>query len=86
MRGRRRLGLAGLAGVSIWLLLLLSVGAAAAASPPARPPYPDAVTGQRVYDYAGIFSPGTVAAAESRWWVLVAGSLRWERHSPVAVG
>ena len=86
MRGRRRLGLAGLAGVSIWLLLLLSVGAAAAASPPAGPPYPDAVTGQRVYDYAGIFSPGTVAAAKSRWRVLVAGSLRWQRHSSVAVG
>ena len=64
MRGRGRLGLAGLAGVSIWLLLLLSMGAAAAASPPAGPPYPDAVTGQRVYDYAGIFSPGTVAEAE----------------------
>ena len=65
MRGRRRLGLAGLAGVSIWLLLLLSVGAAAAASPPARPPYPDAVTGQRVYDYAGIFSPGAISGAET---------------------
>ena len=64
MRGRGRLRLAGLAGVTIWLLLLLSVGAAAAASPPAGPPYPDAVTGQRVYDYAGIFSPGAVTQAE----------------------
>jgi uncharacterized membrane protein YgcG len=64
MRGHGRLSLAGLAGVTIWLLLLLSVGAVAATSPPAGPPYPDAVTGQRVYDYAGIFSPGAVAEAE----------------------
>ena len=64
MRARTRLGLAGLAGVSIWLLLLLSIGAVAAASPPAGPPYPDAVTGQRVYDYAGILSPAAVAGAE----------------------
>jgi uncharacterized membrane protein YgcG len=64
MRGRGRLSLAGLVGVTIWLLLLLSVGAAAAASPPAGPPYPDAVTGQRVYDYAGIFAPGAVTQAE----------------------
>ena len=64
MRGRGRLSLAGLAGVTIWLLLLLSVGAAAATSPPAGPPYPDAVTGQRVYDYAGIFAPGAVTQAE----------------------
>ncbi|HEX7613069.1 MAG TPA: TPM domain-containing protein, partial [Candidatus Limnocylindrales bacterium] len=64
MRSRGRLSLAGLAGVTIWLLLLLSAGATVAASPPAGPPYPDAVTGQRVYDYAGIFSPGAVAEAE----------------------
>ncbi len=64
MRGRGRLSLAGLAGVTIWLLLLLSLGATAAASPPAGPPYPDAVTGQRVYDHAGIFSPEAVAEAE----------------------
>jgi uncharacterized membrane protein YgcG len=64
MRGRGRLSLAGLAGVTVWLLLLLSAGAIAAASPAAGPPYPDAVTGQRVYDYAGIFSPGAVAEAE----------------------
>jgi len=42
--------------------------------------------GSVVDDYADIFSPGTVAAAGSRWQVLVAGSLRWQRHSPVAVG
>jgi len=65
MRARGRLGLAGLAGVTIWLLMLLAMGAAAAASPPSGPPYPDAVTGQRVYDYAGIFSPGAVSGAEA---------------------
>ncbi|HEX7498640.1 MAG TPA: TPM domain-containing protein [Candidatus Limnocylindrales bacterium] len=65
MKARKRLGLAGLAGVTIWLLLLLAMGAAAAASPPAGPPYPDAVTGQRVYDYAGIFSPAAVVGAEA---------------------
>jgi uncharacterized membrane protein YgcG len=51
-------------GITVWLLLLLAAGATAAASPPVGPPYPDAVTGQRVYDYAGIFSPGAVAEAE----------------------
>src|ERR1035437_6150289 len=64
MRGRGRLSLAGLAGVTVWLLLLRPAGATAAAPPAAGPPYPDAVTGQRVYDYAGIFSPGAVAEAE----------------------
>jgi uncharacterized membrane protein YgcG len=51
-------------GITAWLLLLLAAGATVAASPPVGPPYPDAVTGQRVYDYAGIFSPGAVAEAE----------------------
>jgi len=36
-----------------------------AATPPAGPPYPDAVTGQRVYDYAGIFSSGAISQAQS---------------------
>jgi uncharacterized membrane protein YgcG len=44
-----------------WLLL---VGPALAATPAAGPPYPDAVTGQRVYDYAAIFSPDTITEAE----------------------
>jgi uncharacterized membrane protein YgcG len=43
----------------------LAVAGVAAATPPAGPPYPDAVTGQRVYDYAGIFSPGAIAEAKS---------------------
>ncbi|MGA3057629.1 MAG: TPM domain-containing protein [Candidatus Limnocylindrales bacterium] len=37
----------------------------AAAAPPPGPPYPDAVTGQRVYDYAGVFSPEAIAQAQS---------------------
>ena len=48
--------------VGAWLL---SAAPAVAAPPAAGPPYPDAVTGQRVYDYAGIFSPATITAAES---------------------
>ncbi len=31
--------------------------------PAAGPPYPDPITGQVVYDYAGVFAPSTVAAA-----------------------
>ena len=46
------------------MLFLVSTGASAAAAPPAGPPYPDAVTSQRVYDYAGIFSSGEIADAE----------------------
>jgi uncharacterized membrane protein YgcG len=45
----------------------LEVGLAriqSATAPAAGPPYPDAVTGQRVYDFAGIFSPATVTRAE----------------------
>ena len=60
----RRLQMGSLAAVAAWLLLLGSAGLASAAPPPG-PPYPDAVTGQRVYDYAGIFSPGTVSSAEA---------------------
>jgi uncharacterized membrane protein YgcG len=60
----RRLEFAGVAGAAIWLLLLASAGLASAAPPPG-PPYPDAVTGQRVYDYAGIFSPAVVSSAEA---------------------
>ena len=64
MRSQRRLRIAGLAGAAAWLLLLASATATAAA-PPAGPPYPDAVTGQRVYDYAGVFSPGAIQSAEA---------------------
>ena len=34
-------------------------------APPAGPPYPQPVTGQRVYDYAGIFSPDAITSAEA---------------------
>jgi uncharacterized membrane protein YgcG len=64
MRSLRRLRVAGLVGATAWLLLLASATLAAAAPPPG-PPYPDAVTGQRVYDNAGIFSPGAIASAEA---------------------
>ena len=51
-------------GVMLGAWLLLSAPAVAA-TPPAGPPYPNAVTGQRVYDYAGIFSPATLTEAQS---------------------
>jgi uncharacterized membrane protein YgcG len=49
------------AAAAFWLALAGPAGAA----PPAGPPYPDAVKGQRVYDYAGIFSTDTIAQAET---------------------
>jgi len=58
----KRLATVGAAVIGAWLLL---AGPALAAAPPPGPPYPDAVTGQRVYDYAGIFSSPTVAQAQS---------------------
>jgi uncharacterized membrane protein YgcG len=57
----KRLGFAGSAVV--WALLLAAGPAVAA--PPAGPPYPDPIDGQRVYDYAGIFSPNAIAEAEA---------------------
>ncbi|MGA3057630.1 MAG: TPM domain-containing protein [Candidatus Limnocylindrales bacterium] len=65
MRAQRRLVAIGfaVAAVGAWLAIA-SAAMAANAAPPAGPPYPDAVTGQRVYDYAGLFSPAAVAQAE----------------------
>jgi uncharacterized membrane protein YgcG len=63
MKRLGRLGTAGLVGAAAWLLLLVSAGASVAA-PPVGPPYPDAVTGQRVYDYAGIFSQSAIDSAQ----------------------
>jgi uncharacterized membrane protein YgcG len=60
--GRVRAALLG--GAAVWLLLLASAATAVAAAPQAGPPFPAAVNGQRVYDYAGIFSSGTIANAE----------------------
>jgi uncharacterized membrane protein YgcG len=51
-------------GAAALLALLLVGPSPAAAAPPAGPPYPAAVDGQRVYDYAGIFSAGARAEAE----------------------
>ena len=59
-----RLRTAGLAGAAAWLLLLASAGAPVAAAPPAGPPYPASVTGQRVYDNAGLFSSAAKSQAE----------------------
>jgi uncharacterized membrane protein YgcG len=57
---------AGRLGAMLAIVILAALPAAAlAAAPPAGPPYPDAVTGQRVYDYAGIFSPAAISEAES---------------------
>jgi uncharacterized membrane protein YgcG len=64
MRSLRRLRVACAIGATAWLLLLASATLAAAAPPPG-PPYPDAVTGQRVYDNAGIFSHGAITSAEA---------------------
>ena len=58
----KRLTSIGAVVIGAWLLL---GGPALAATPPAGPPYPVAVTGQRVYDYAGIFSQSTGAQAQS---------------------
>jgi uncharacterized membrane protein YgcG len=58
----------GIAAVAAWSFLvfasLAGLASAANAAPAAGPPYPSPVTGQRVYDYAGIFSPETVSAAQ----------------------
>ena len=62
MRAGRRLAAIGFAGAAVCAWLALA--SATAAAPSAGPPYPDAVTGPRVYDYAGIFSSGAIAQAE----------------------
>jgi uncharacterized membrane protein YgcG len=64
------------ATVAGWLLFAGS----AVAAPPPGPPYPDPVDGQRVYDYAGIFSEGAVEVAE---WL--AESIETESGAQVAV-
>ena len=58
----RRIATIAAVALGAWLLL---AAPALAASPPAGPPYPNAVTGQRVYDYAGIFRPDTITEAQS---------------------
>jgi uncharacterized membrane protein YgcG len=58
----KRFAIVGAVVMGAWLLL---AAPALAASPPAGPPYPAPVTGQRVYDYAGIFTADTEATAQS---------------------
>jgi uncharacterized membrane protein YgcG len=62
MRRNRHLAAVGIAAAA--LLLLATASRVAAAAPAAGPPYPAPVTGQRVYDYAGIFSAGAITEAE----------------------
>ena len=48
----------------VWLLAI-AVGPVVAASPRPGPPFPPPVTDRAVYDYAGLFSPNTIARTES---------------------
>jgi uncharacterized membrane protein YgcG len=61
MTGRRRIWTVARIGALGGLLLATL---AAAATVAAGPPYPDPVTGQRVYDTAGVLSPDTEAEAQ----------------------
>jgi uncharacterized membrane protein YgcG len=42
-----------------------SAAPAGPSAPPVGPPFPDPVNGQRVYDYAGAFTPATIAKTEA---------------------
>jgi uncharacterized protein (TIGR04222 family) len=73
MKNRARNAIAGpMAGlattavvVALGILLLASPALGASSPVPAGPPYPQPVAGQRVYDYAGIFSADEIASAEA---------------------
>ena len=66
MRLNRHRAAVGIVAVAVWsFFCLASLASAANAAPPAGPPYPEPVTGQRVYDYAGIFSSGAISSAEA---------------------
>jgi uncharacterized membrane protein YgcG len=54
----------GVAAIGAACLLAVIVTGHAMAVPPAGPPYPDPVTGRRVYDYAGVFRSETIEKAE----------------------
>jgi uncharacterized membrane protein YgcG len=60
---RRRPSVRSLAAASVLAALVLPMVAVAALA--SGPPYPDPVSGQRVYDTAGIFDPATITAAEA---------------------
>src|SRR5215203_971990 len=54
--------------VAVAFLLVLAAGATSAAdpqAPPPGPPFPEPVTDQAVYDFAGILSPQAIAQAEA---------------------
>ncbi|MEK6719095.1 MAG: TPM domain-containing protein [Chloroflexota bacterium] len=54
------------AAVSALLLVFaLPLAVLAADPPPPGPPFPDPVADQAVYDFAGVFSPATIATAEA---------------------
>ena len=69
MRLNRHRATIGIVAVALWSFFALASLASAAnagiVAPPAGPPYPEPVTGQRVYDYAGIFSSGAISSAEA---------------------
>ena len=53
-----------LAGALAWLLAM-GLGPVLAASPPPGPPFPEPVTGQAVYDFAGVLSAESIASTEA---------------------
>lgn len=67
MRLNGRRAFAGIALASLWSLFAMAslVSAATVQTPPAGPPFPQPVSGQRVYDYAGIFSASAISSAEA---------------------
>ena len=60
---RSRIALGAVASF-VWLVAI-AIGPVVAASPPAGPPFPPPEAGRSVYDYAGIFSQSTIAAAQA---------------------
>jgi uncharacterized membrane protein YgcG len=61
----RLAGLAFAAALGLGWLALVPTAGGVAGYGQAGPPYPEPVTGQRVYDNAGIFSPAAIADAEA---------------------
>ena len=66
MRLHRHRAVLGIVATALWsFFAMASLASAANVAPAAGPPYPDPVDGQRVYDYAGTFSPETISTAEA---------------------
>ncbi len=51
--------------LAVLVLVLAAAAPAWAASPPAGPPFPAPEVDRAVYDYAGVFRPGTIAKVEA---------------------